>query len=301
MAPFQADVVLMPPGRMAPILNKLWQANIPHVTFMAGHVNQPADLVRAVERAEDLGMIAGIRIRASDIADPALLDDLAMAGLDHCNVLYASAAETDHNRLLGEGDHAQALALFRALHEHEVAPVAELPLLEDSGRALLPALDLLQQTGVNSVNFLSVVAPNDMPAQERSGCLVANALPQLANLVEETAGALDVRFVWQPPVRRDPELTLSEQVRFGPRCTSDLSIRVLPNGDVLPPRGPDTAAGNLLVDPWDGIWGNPAFLSFRERVERPTRCEECPGLVICAADCPREPAGWSQGLGGKYR
>jgi len=112
------------------------------------------------------------------------------------------------------------------------------------------------------------------------------------------AAEMDVRFIWLPPVERDPSLTIAEQLRLGPRCTADVSIRIEPNGDVIPPRGPNVAAGNLLHDDWDDIWGNVAFVRYRERVERPTHCEECPGLAICAADCPREPVGWSQGVGG---
>lgn len=297
MAPFQADVVPGPPEQGAGILSELWQAGIPHVTFMVSRVHEPALLVRAVERAEDLGMIAGIRARASDLSQE-LLEDMAVAGLDHCNVLYASAAADAHDHLFGDGDHARALVLFAKLHELEVAPVAEFPLLEDAVESFLPALDMLLERSVDNVNFLTVVAPNDMSGEIRSGCLAASAMPQMADLVEELAAQMDVRFIWQPPVQRDPDLSLSEQLLLGPRCTSDLSVRVLPNGDVLPPRGPDLVAGNVLDDSWADIWSDSVFQRYRERVERPTRCEECPGLVICAADCPREPAGWSQGLGG---
>lgn len=298
VAPFQADVELAPPVQLKPILHNLWLANIPHVTFMTRNIMQSDYLVQAVERAEDLGMIAGIRVRASDLKEPAVLGNIAMVGLDHCNVLYASATAHAHDRLCGAGDHAQAASLFAKLHEQEVAPVAEVPLLADAADSLRPTLDSLLTMGVTSVNFLVIVAPGEMSEDESGGSLIASALPQLADLVEELAAEMDVRFIWQPPVQRLPGLTLSQQVLLGPRCTSDLSIRVLPNGDVLPPRGPDNAAGNLIADDWDAIWRNPAFRHYRERVERPTHCEECPGLVICAADCPKEPAGWSQGLGG---
>jgi hypothetical protein len=30
-------------------------------------------------------------------------------------------------------------------------------------------------------------------------------------------------------------------------------------------------------------------------VESDTHCGQCPGLAICAADCPRAPAGWAEG------
>ena len=32
---------------------------------------------------------------------------------------------------------------------------------------------------------------------------------------------------------------------------------------------------------------------YRERLAEPTRCSDCPDLPICAADCPRDPRGWS--------
>jgi radical SAM protein with 4Fe4S-binding SPASM domain len=82
--------------------------------------------------------------------------------------------------------------------------------------------------------------------------------------------------------------------RGGPRAGGDISIRVEPNGDVIPPRGPRQAAGNLLRDAWDTIWSREAFLRYRQRVESDTRCAHCPALAICAADCPADPRGWAK-------
>ena len=85
----------------------------------------------------------------------------------------------------------------------------------------------------------------------------------------------------------------ADQVRRGPRAGGDVTIRVLPGGDVLPPRGGSEPAGNLLNDSWDEIWGSPVFRRFRQRVEANTKCPQCPGLAICAGDCPADPGGWS--------
>jgi radical SAM protein with 4Fe4S-binding SPASM domain len=63
---------------------------------------------------------------------------------------------------------------------------------------------------------------------------------------------------------------------------------------VIPPRGPHRVAGNLLRDEWPVIWQDAAFQAYRSRIERPTHCLICPGLAICAADCPRQPSGWAQ-------
>ena len=100
--------------------------------------------------------------------------------------------------------------------------------------------------------------------------------------------------MWNPPVQRAPNLPLTNQILNGPRCSGDVAVRVEADGTVIPPRGPYQSAGNVLQDSWDTIWNHEVFRIYRERVEAPTHCDICPGLVICAADCPREPAGWSQ-------
>ena len=35
------------------------------------------------------------------------------------------------------------------------------------------------------------------------------------------------------------------------------------------------------------------YEAYRRRVQTDTHCDECPGLAICAADCPRTPLGWA--------
>ena len=120
-------------------------------------------------------------------------------------------------------------------------------------------------------------------------------MPQVATTVEEAANEAQARFMWDPPVQRAPTMSLARQIINGPRCSGDIAVRVEADGSVIPPRGRvSECAGNVLQDSWDAIWNHDVFRVYRERVEAPTRCDICPGLVICAADCPREPAGWSQ-------
>src|SRR3990172_3889654 len=290
MAPLQADVSLAEPERLVPIVDRLWQAGIPHVTFFAPENPDRAHLVRAVERAEDTGMIAGVRGRGTDLLQGTLIKDLAMAGVDHVTVLYASAEGAIHDALCGEGDHAAAMQVIAAAHENEVCPVAEVALVTTTIGALDETLRALADMNVTNASFFAIAAPD---GTEPSGALSASGMPETAALVEHAADATQVRYIWQPPVMRNPAETLGAQVRAGPRCSGDVSIRVEPDGSVIPPRGPYQSAGNLLTDSWEAIWNHPAFQRYRGRVEAPTRCDVCPGLAICAADCPREPEGWS--------
>lgn len=293
IAPLQASLPLAEPEKLVPLIDKLWDAGIPHVTLLAPPNPDAAHLVRAIERAEDLGMIAGVRGRASDLWDIDLLTILAQAGVDHITFLYASDDPTVHDALCGAGDHAAATALLAWLEENQLCAVAELPLVQTTLFALNTTVRTLIAQGADNIAYVAYVT-TDAALAEQDGIFAADAMPQVAAIIEETADETQARFIWNPPVQRDPARSLAEQVQDGPRCSGDVAVRVEPDGSVIAPRGPYKSAGNLLTMTWNDIWNHEVFRRYRERVEAPTHCDICPGLAICAADCPREPAGWAQ-------
>lgn len=278
------------PAHLATIVDKLWYAGIPHLTIQVPGLPDGHHLVDLVRHAEERGLICGISGRASDLLAQPLLDDLAQAGLDHVTAYYASADPALHDGLFGPGDHRAAQELFSQTQALEIADVAHVPLIEPTMAGLEETLASLLDLQVPNAAFYAIATTAESPGHAIS----AQAMPQVASTVESTASLARVRFLWEPPVSRLEGVSLLEQVRAGPRCSGDMAIRVEVDGSVIPPRGPYQTAGNLLFSEWPAIWGHPAFRRYRERVERPTRCTICPGLAICAADCPREPAGWSQ-------
>jgi radical SAM protein with 4Fe4S-binding SPASM domain len=299
IAPLQAALPLVEAGEaiafdtLAPILDRLWEVGIPHAVFLTLPRFDPTVLVRAVERAEDIGMIAGARGRASELADERFLADLKQAGIDHVTFLYAATDPLVHDALCGEGDLAAAKRLLAWLEAHQISAVAEIPLVQVTLDRLEETVAALLDGGAD--NLLFVAYPTtDAALAEEEDLFTAAGMAQVATTVEETASLAQARFMWGPPVARDPSLTLSEQVIAGPRCSGDVSVRITPAGEVIPPRGSAHSAGNLLRDSWESIWNDPVFQRYRERVEAPTRCEVCPDLTICAADCPRDPQGWVQ-------
>jgi radical SAM protein with 4Fe4S-binding SPASM domain len=301
MAPWQADLPLASPHETIAILDRLWEIGIPHVTIFVPPELDPDYLIQTIERAEDLGMIAGVRARATDLNVTGLLDDISMAGIDYITLLVASKTAMLHDSLAGVDDLAKVWPLFAAMLECEIAPVAELPLTRRTTAELEVTLERLLEAQVHNVNFVAYAIPDILAIEENEDFLPASSLPQVADMVEEMASELEVRFIWQPPVGGDPNISLGEQIVRGPRCSDDASIRVNANGDVIPPRGASQIAGNLLTDDWEKIWSNTSFVRYRERLERPTRCDECPGMAICAADCPRNVSGWSTSSGGYDR
>ena len=147
--------------------------------------------------------------------------------------------------------------------------------------------------------YMPSTPPEARSAQAPTGALLAHELAPAARQVEESAERLGLRLLWYPTVRLDAASPLGEQACRGPRTSGDTAIRVESDGSVIPARGPFRPAGNLVSDDWETIEHSEVYQNYRRRIESDTRCDECPGLAICAADCPRDPAGWAEGQSGQ--
>lgn len=288
-APLGAWVEMVPASTMIPRLDALWSAAVPHITLLVGPDDAADDVVRAVERAEDLGMICGLRGLGSALS-PALLSRCAEAGVDCVQIPLLSDDAGVHDALLGEGDHAAARAAFAACAELELYAVLEAPLLEVTADALDALAATAKEEGLGTVALWALVrAEGDEPA----GSLPANALLQLAEEAEELSESGTVHALWAPPVLADPSRSLGEQLSDGPRSAGDAAIRVTRDGSVLPPRGGGTA-GVLGTDAWDAIWQHSAFQTLRTELAEDHRCGRCPDLAQCSTECPLEPAMWAR-------
>jgi radical SAM protein with 4Fe4S-binding SPASM domain len=151
----------------------------------------------------------------------------------------------------------------------------------------------LHEQQVMNLGFCALACPDDDSAAQAAGALPARALPQAAVTITESAEENAVRYIWAPPVRFDVKRTLGEQVQAGPRATGDIAIRVEADGRVFPARGSRACTGNLFTDKWEDIWNHDCFARYRGRLAQPGRCPSCPDLPICQADCPQDPAAWS--------
>jgi len=291
-APLRADVV---PGQLElteEIIRKLWDAGIPHVALLVRPELHKDDLPRLVEAAEDIGMIAGLRTVASWLPEE-VLEAAANAGLDHLTLLYASAASAEHDALVGAGDNDLVWRYFARCEELELCAVAQVPLMQSNVDEIETIIGQLGERGVTNISFFALACPDNDELAREAGALPGSALPQVATVINEASETANVRYLWEVPVRFDNSRSLAEQVTAGPRAAGDVAIRVDQDGTVYPARGPRTSAGNILGDTWEQIWENPCFTRYRERLAAPTRCADCPDLPICAADCPRDPRGWS--------
>ncbi len=290
-APLRADVDQCEPERFREIARALWRAGVPHVCIQAERSGTEAELMLLTEAAEDIGMICGIRAAASWLS-PAIIEACAMAGLDHLDLLFVCHESARHDEICGASDYDAFVMAVEQCRELELAPVAQSPLVDSNLADLDEMAGTLQELGVTNVVGFAIACPDDDSAADEAGALPARALPQVATTFFELAENTDGRYLWAPPKRFDHALSLREQVLAGPRTSEDITVRVSGDGAVWPARGIESA-GNLLEAPWREIWRHPVFERYRERLKAPTKCPDCPDLPICNADCPKDPAGWS--------
>ncbi len=289
--PISADVPLDRPEVIRPIFKRLWELGIPQVTILAGDHPDATMLTRAVEQAGDLGLVTGVRGRGNDLNHGTEIADMIAAGLDHLDVYYLSDQQEIHDALLGEGDQQQAFQSLLDARDQEICPVAQVAFVRSTLATIEPTLERLAGEGIQNVGLFAIATTN--PAEASAGALLAHELTPIAKIAEDIAQQLGLRLLWYPTVRFDSSHSLGEQICRGPRCSGDTAIRVEPDGSVYAARGPWQSAGNLISDDWKTIEQSDAYQAYRRRVESDTHCDQCPGLALCAADCPREPAGWA--------
>ena len=290
-APHRAHFSQAAPEVLRPLLQALVQVGVPHVNFHADARRPAEELPRLVEVAEDLGMIAGLRVIARELPE-SVLEDALQAGLDYLMLPVASTDAAEHDTLLGPGDHKAAFRIIRRCLESELCPVAQLPLIDHTAPHLDELVRCVANGGVTNLSVFALACLDGEEQADAAGALPARALPHAAAFARECADECNVRLTWEPPLRFDVGRSLADQVRAGPRASGDASVRVEPDGSVLPARGPRTCAGNLLAQPWEEIWQAECFRRWREGVEV-RRCSSCPGLELCETGCVKDPNLWS--------
>jgi radical SAM protein with 4Fe4S-binding SPASM domain len=291
-APFQADVVVGAEGTGKAILDRLWKARIPHVRFIATPRTGKDTIAKVVMHAEDLGMIAGVRIRKAQWLDSKTLESLALAGVDYV-VLPWGVTRALHDRWYGQRDFEALWDVIPEILRNEVTPVVDAALLRSTWEQFPARLDELIAAGVNHMELYAIVEdalvrPNDAEVEGFDGL----ELRQLAGWIEDLADRRKVQLIWLPPVFRSKNRSHDELIRQSPRAGGDVSVRVDADGNVIPPRGPRQIAGNVLEQDWESIWQHEVFRNYRLRLDSPTRCAQCPDMTVCAAACPADQESW---------
>ncbi|HVN56365.1 MAG TPA: radical SAM protein [Anaerolineaceae bacterium] len=210
------------------ILQKSWDAGIPHIVFTGGEPTLRTDLSGLVGYAEQLGQVTGLLSDGLRLNEPAYLQALLQSGLDHLMLILQPDDPASWQAL----EAVLAGDLFTTVHLTLTA--------KDQER--LPAL--LQKLAEMKVTSLSLSADD----------------PALAGLLQDArqqAAYLNLSLAWDLPVPYSAlhpvALEVGEQASSG---AGKAWLYVEPDGDVLPEQGINRVLGNFLNDPWDQIRQN---------------------------------------------
>jgi MoaA/NifB/PqqE/SkfB family radical SAM enzyme len=209
------------------ILDKAWEAGVPHVVFTGGEPTLRDDLVDLLTRAETNSQVAGLLSDGLKFADSAYLDQILNTGLDHLTIILQPDLERSWKAL----ENCLAADLFVAVH-----------LTVNNGNASRSA-ELLERLAGMGVKTISLSASD--PG-------LRSALDDL----RRQSARLDLELVWNLPVPYsdlNPVALETEGVELA-EGAGRAWLYVEPDGDVLPAQGAHQLLGNLLRDPWNGIW-----------------------------------------------
>jgi radical SAM protein with 4Fe4S-binding SPASM domain len=267
------------------IIDRVWEAGIPHVVFTGGEPSLREDLPELVDYAQNKGQVTGLNTNARRLSDPTYVQKLVDAGLDHVQITLESHDEAIHDRMVAaRGAWKQTVTGLRNVLDTPLYVMTNTTLLLENSPHLAETLDFLAEVGVPTVG-LNALIYSGRGATVGTG-LSETALPPLLDLAREKTDQARQRLIWYTPTQYchfDPM-----QLELGVKaCTAALyNMCVEPDGSVLPCQSYYESLGNLLDEPWDAIWNHPLSIYLRERRYVPAKCQGCALLAECGGGCP---------------
>ena len=210
------------------ILDKAWQAGIPHVTFTGGEATLRDDLPELIAHAEKNGQVCGLLTDGLRLLDKEYLNLLLQTGLDH--ILFLLQPENERSWLALE--QVMAEDIFVTVHltlNHENIHNSE---------------ETLERLAKLNVTSLSLTSSED-------------SLRDRFDSLRDQAAALELTLKFDLPVpysSSNPVIYEAAEYTV-PEGAGNAWLYVEPDGDVLPTQGySGNVLGNLLRDELKAIY-----------------------------------------------
>jgi hypothetical protein len=211
------------------ILEKAWNAGIPHIIFTGGEPTLRPDLPDLIAYTEQLGQVVGVLTDGLRLSEPKFLHELLQSGLDHLMICLNPKEE-------------QSWEALRDVLAEDIFTTVHLTLTKNDPGEMIILLDRLSAMGVTSLS-LSV---SDMNYKES------------LKVLQQAAADRHFSLVWDLPVpysdMHPVALEIAEEEEAPLDGAGKAWLYVEPDGDVLACQGHPDVMGNLLTDPWEKIW-----------------------------------------------
>lgn len=220
------------------ILEKAWQAGIPHVIFTGGEPTLRPDIIDLIEMTEKIGLVSGLSTDGVRLSENEFLDKVLNSGLDH---LLITLNEKDE----------QAWEALRDVIPQDIHTSVHITIEQSDNEYYLNVFDELKKIGVENVS-LSYIKPE----------FEQNVL-FLRNKAAEYGFNLD----WDLPVPYSQYNPVSAEIDVEglalPIGAGKGWLYLEPDGDVLPSQGYNKVLGNFLENDFKTIWENAKALQLQ--------------------------------------
>jgi len=210
------------------ILDKAWEAGIPHVVFTGGEATLRDDLPQLIAHAEKNGQVCGLLTDGIKLADKNYLETLLQTGLDHVLVIL-------------QPSEPQSWQALETIVSQDLFLTAHLTLNRENVGEAKNILQKLADLNVKNVSLSAI---------ENS---LTDELLELQSVVND----LPITLRWELPVPYSASHPVSIETRDDkiPEGAGKVWMYVEPDGDVLPAQGEaDKVMGNFLRDDWAKIY-----------------------------------------------
>ena len=209
------------------ILDKAWQAGIPHIVFTGGEATLRDDLPHLIAYAEKNGQVCGLLTDGLKLADKEYLELLLQTGLDHVMLIL-------------QPDNPLSWKAIETIVPEDLFLTVHLTLNKDNVNGAKEILEKVANLAVENISLST--SESDLLDEMLELQSVANSL------------RLNIRFDLPVPYSASHPVAIETVDDEIPAGAGKTWMYVEPDGDVLPAQGEaDKVLGNFLKDDWEDI------------------------------------------------
>lgn len=273
-------------GEWKKVLDKIFDAGIPHVCFTGGEATLRDDLSELIAYAEDLGLVTGLLTNGCRLSDAGYVKRLVDAGLDHVQITLESHVPQVHNQMVGGEGFAATVSGIKNAVAVGLYTVTNTTLTRQNMEGIGDTVRFLHELGITRLAMNSIIRSGR--SKGGAGALSPEELSARLAEARDAALELGMNLIWYSPTRYcelNP-VALGLGIKS---CTAGLyNMCIEPDGSVLPCQSYFESVGNILQDPWPKIWEHPLLKNLRSRSWVDDDCRGCAELGICGGVCPLE-------------
>ena len=255
------------------IIDKLWRARVPRVTFTGGEPTQREDIVKLVEHAKKF--VTRLNTNGINVTSE-LATDLARAGLDSMQVTLYSYDADIHNGLVGASRFYDTVAGIKNALAAGLDVSINTPLCKKNAD-YVKTLEFAKELGVRFVTASGLILTGMADINHAEYDLDRTQLARIVVEAKKYCNENDMEIDFTSPGLIDKEILEAEGMNV-PMCGACLSnMAIAPDGSVVPCQswlGDGASLGNLLTDDFSMIWYHPSCVALRTMGEDESLC--CP-------------------------